>query len=121
MRLGGRFARAVRRSGLAAAAVLTILSAVALAPAAPVDTVLGQVGSRTISASDVALARALGMLGFAPSAAPIERSDVERYVDTLLMLEESARGSAATRRSSAGSGTTRSTATGLVVSSRTTS
>ena len=91
MRLGGPRARTGRRSGLAAAAVLTILSAVALAPAAPVDTVLGQVGSRTISASDVALARALGMLGFAPSAAPIERSDVERYVDTLLMLEEAGR------------------------------
>src|SRR5262249_54929184 len=60
-------------------------------PAVPVDTVLGQVGSRTISASDVALARALGVLGFSPTTAPIERSDVERYVDTLLMLDEAGR------------------------------
>jgi len=90
MRVGGRSAREVRRSGLAAAA-LVVLACVALARAAPVDTVLGQVGSRTISASDVALARALGVLGFAPSTAPIERSDVERYVDTLLMLDEAGR------------------------------
>jgi len=90
MRAGGRSAREVRRSGLAAAA-LVVLACVALARAAPVDTVLGQVGSRTISASDVALARALGVLGFAPSTAPIERSDVERYVDTLLMLDEAGR------------------------------
>ena len=91
MSVGGWSPRAVRRSGLAAAAVLVMLARVALVPAAPVDTVLGQVGSRTISASDVALARALGVLGFAPSAAPIERSDVERYVDTLLMLDEAGR------------------------------
>ena len=64
---------------------------VAVAPVGPIDTVLAQVGSRTISSSDIALARALGVLGFAPSASPIERLDVERFVDGLLMLEEAGR------------------------------
>ncbi|MGH7302826.1 MAG: hypothetical protein ACRELZ_06015 [Candidatus Rokuibacteriota bacterium] len=64
---------------------------VGVAPAGPIDTVLAQVGSRTISSSDIALARALGVLGFAPSASPIERSDVERFVDDLLLLEEAGR------------------------------
>src|SRR5262249_15591793 len=64
---------------------------VAVVPGGAGDAGLGQVGSRTISASDVALARALSVLGFAPSAAPIERSDVERYVDALLMLDEAGR------------------------------
>jgi len=91
MPVGGRSPRAVRWSGLAAGAVLLMLAHAMPAPAVPVDTVLGQVGSRTISASDVALARALGVLGFAPTTAPIERSDVERYVDTLLMLDEAGR------------------------------
>jgi len=83
--------RELRRPGLAAAAVLVVLFQVFLAAAEPVDTLLARAGSRTISASDVALARALGVLGFAPSASPIERSDVDRYVDALLMLEEAGR------------------------------
>jgi len=83
--------RELRRPGLATAAVLVVLFHVFLAAAEPVDTLLARAGSRTISASDVALARALGVLGFAPSASPIERSDVDRYVDALLMLEEAGR------------------------------
>jgi len=73
-----------------AAALLVLLHA-SLAPTEPVDTLLGQAGARTISASDIALARALGVFGFAPSAAPIERADVDRYVDVLLMLDEAGR------------------------------
>jgi hypothetical protein len=83
--------RELRRSGLAAAAVLVVLLQASLAPAEPVDTLLAQAGAKTISASDVALARALGVFGFAPSAAPIERSDLDRYVDVLLMLDEAGR------------------------------
>jgi hypothetical protein len=56
-----------------------------------VDVLLAQVEVRTIAASDIALARALGVLGFAPTAGPIERRDVERFVDALLILEEAAR------------------------------
>src|SRR5262249_60676194 len=68
-----------------------VLLHASLAPTAPVDTLLAQTGAKTISASDIALARALGVFGFAPSAAPIERSDVDRYVDVLLMLDEAGR------------------------------
>src|SRR5262245_31324715 len=71
-----RPARELGRPALAAAAALVVLLHASLAPTGPVDAVLAQVGSRTISASDVALARALGVLGFAPSATPIEHSDV---------------------------------------------
>ncbi|MGH7393247.1 MAG: hypothetical protein ACREM3_27895 [Candidatus Rokuibacteriota bacterium] len=60
----------------------------AAAPGAPLDTLLAVVDARTVAASDVALARGLGVLGFAPSTGPIARSEVERYVDVLLILEE---------------------------------
>jgi hypothetical protein len=97
--------RARRRPSLAAGAALAALLQAALAPlhasrdplhasraaAEPIDTLLAQAGPHTISASDVALARALGAFGFAPSAAPIARADVERYVDALLMLDEAGR------------------------------
>jgi hypothetical protein len=64
----------------------------ASAGAAPVlDVLLAQVEARTAAASDIALARALGVLGFARSTGPIERGDVERFVDILLILEEAGR------------------------------
>jgi hypothetical protein len=59
--------------------------------APPLDVLLAQVEVRTIAASDIALARALGVLGFAPSTGPIERRDVERFVDVLLLLDEAGR------------------------------
>jgi hypothetical protein len=71
--------------------VLVVLLHVSLAPAEPVDALLAQAGSRTIAASDIGLARALGVFGFAPTPSPIERSDVDRYVDVVLMLEEAGR------------------------------
>jgi hypothetical protein len=67
------------------------LASVAAAVTAPLDVLLAQVESRTIAASDIALARALHLFGFAPSAAPIERGDVERFVDVFLIVEEAGR------------------------------
>jgi hypothetical protein len=64
----------------------------ASAGAAPaLDVLLAQVEVRTVAASDIALARALGVLGFTPTTGPIEHRDVERFVDVLLILEEAAR------------------------------
>jgi len=64
----------------------------ASAGAAPaVDVLLAQVEVRTIAASDIALARGLGVLGFTPSTGPIEGRDVERFVDVLLILDEAGR------------------------------
>jgi hypothetical protein len=67
-----------------------------LAPGAPsagplVDALIGVVDGRTVAASDVALARALGVLGFAPSTAPITREEVERFADVRLLLDEAGR------------------------------
>jgi hypothetical protein len=80
-----------RRPVVVVVALLAALLHVSFAPAEPVDTLLAQVDARTISASDIALARALGVLGFAPSSAPITRTEVERFVDVLLILAEAAR------------------------------
>ncbi|HEY7366034.1 MAG TPA: hypothetical protein VIE37_18195 [Methylomirabilota bacterium] len=62
------------------------------AAAAPLhDRLLAVVDTTTVAASDIALARGLGVLGFAPASAPIERADVEHFVDVLLILDEATR------------------------------
>jgi hypothetical protein len=76
----------------AAVALLGLLLAPGAPSAAPLlDALVGVVDGRTVSASDVALARALGVLGFQPSTAPITREDVERFADVRLQLEEAGR------------------------------
>jgi hypothetical protein len=84
---------APRRSSLGRRAVLLVawllVAGAALSSAQMLDTLVAVVGSRTVAASDVALARALGAFGFAPSNAPMGRADVERYVDVALILQES--------------------------------
>jgi hypothetical protein len=72
-------------------ALLALLLAPGVAAAPFVDALLGVVAGRTVAASDIALARALGVLGFAPSTSPIAREDVERFVDVLLIVEEAGR------------------------------
>lgn len=74
-----------------AVALLVAVLHVSFARAEPVDTLLAQVDARTISASDIALARALRVFGFAPSSAPITRTDVDRFVDVRLILAEAAK------------------------------
>jgi hypothetical protein len=67
-----------------------------LLPAAPargaaavfVDAVLGTVEGRVVAASDIAVARALGLFGFTPSAAPIDAADVDRMLDASLLVAE---------------------------------
>jgi hypothetical protein len=56
-----------------------------------VDAVLAEVEREVVTASDVALARALGLFGLAPSPAPISAADVERLVDARLLLAEARR------------------------------
>jgi len=53
------------------------------ASAQVVDTLVAVVDSRTVAASDIALARALGTFGFTASTAPMARKDIDRYVDVL--------------------------------------
>jgi hypothetical protein len=77
-------------------AVVVALLGLLLAPGAPsaaplVDALIGVVDGRTVSASDVALARALGVFGFHASTAPITHEDIERFADARLLLDEAGR------------------------------
>jgi hypothetical protein len=62
---------------------LLVLPCAPAARAVLVDAILAQVGSAIVSASDIALARALGLFGFAPSENPIDAADVDRYAAAL--------------------------------------
>lgn len=53
-----------------------------------VDTVVAQIGARPVMLSDVALARALGVLGLNPSAGPITDADLAKYLDAQLAVRE---------------------------------
>ena len=74
-----------------AAWLLAVTGCASTAAAQMVDTLVAVVESRTVAASDIALARALGTFGFTVSAAPMGRKDIERYVDVVLVLQESER------------------------------
>jgi hypothetical protein len=80
----------LRLRRLLAALIAWSLSALSVhaTSAQVLDTLLAVVGSRTVAASDIALARALRAYGYVPSSAPMRRADVERYIDVLLILWE---------------------------------
>ena len=72
-------------------AALALLATAEVSGAADVrlmDSVLAEVGSRPVMLSDVALARALGVLGLEPSAGPITDTELERYLEAQLALRE---------------------------------
>jgi hypothetical protein len=56
-----------------------------------VDAVVAEVDGAVVAASDVALARALGLFGLAPAAGPLSAAEVERYADSRLLLREAIR------------------------------
>jgi len=76
--------------GLALAGLLALAGADP-AVAVLVDAVLAQVGSGIVTASDVALARALGLFGFTPSQNPIDAADVDRYSTAFAEVLEASR------------------------------
>ena len=53
-----------------------------------VDLTLAEIGGRLVALSDVALSRALGLYGLAPSDGPITVADLERYLDAQLAVRE---------------------------------
>lgn len=55
------------------------------------DAVLGEVDSRVVTASDVGLARALGLFGFVPSAEAIDAREFDRFVRAWLPVAEAER------------------------------
>jgi hypothetical protein len=65
-----------------------MLLAAPSADAAFVDAVLAEVETSVITASDVALARALGTHGFSPSAAAIGPEEVQRLIQARLLARE---------------------------------
>jgi len=72
-------------------AALALLATAGVSGAADVrlmDSVLAEVGSRPVMLSDVALARALGVLGLEPSAGPVTDTELERYLEAQLALRE---------------------------------
>ena len=55
------------------------------------DRVVAEVDGALVTASDVAIARALGLFELNPSPRAIEATDVERYVDGRLLTREATR------------------------------
>jgi len=76
---------------VALAGWLLAAASVSAASAQVIDTLAAVVNSRTVAASDIALARALGTFGFTASADAMARKDIDRYVDVVLILQESER------------------------------
>jgi hypothetical protein len=81
----------MRRLPLIALATFLALAWVRPANAVLVDAVVGAVGSTAVSASDIALARALGLFGFTPSEEPIGSADVDHYGAALVAVLEASR------------------------------
>ena len=81
------------RRGAAGALFLLVLTSgvVPASPAAFLDAVLAAQDETTITASDIALARALSLLGFHPADDPIRTTDVNRLLDARLVEREAAR------------------------------
>lgn len=55
------------------------------------DRVVAAIDGAPVTASDVAIARALGLFDLKPAPRAIEATDVERYVDGRLLVREAAR------------------------------
>jgi hypothetical protein len=68
-----------------------LLASTRLDAASPLDAIVGAVGASAVTASDIALARALSLFGFTPSDAPLRRMDVDRYAVALVAVREASR------------------------------
>jgi hypothetical protein len=88
--LSGRPLAPLALAGLA----LGLLAGMGPAPARGqtlLDAVLAEVEGQVVTASDVALARALSLFGVSPSAEPIGSGDVERLITARLVVNEARR------------------------------
>jgi hypothetical protein len=73
------------------ALIFAIAMSSSLLAAKFVDAIVAQVGLYTIAASDIALARALGLYDLPHLAGPIRPTDVERFIDARLIVAEAER------------------------------
>jgi len=71
--------------------LVVMAMAQSLGAATFVDAIVAQVDLHTIAASDIGLARALGLYGLAPSKGPIRSADIDRLIDVRLIIAESVR------------------------------
>jgi len=55
------------------------------------DRLVAEVDGAVVTASDVALGRALGLFGLAPTTGPLSAAEIQRYVDGQLLVREAAR------------------------------
>jgi hypothetical protein len=75
--------------GLACVSALGASSS-ALAAGTFLDAVLASVAGKTVTATDVAIGRALSLFGLRPSGAPIGRVEIEQVVNAVLLAREAA-------------------------------
>ena len=73
---------------LAWAIVAGLLAAAPAAGSSFVDAITGAVDGSVVTASEIAIARALALFGFAPSAAAIDAADVQRMLAARLIVAE---------------------------------
>jgi hypothetical protein len=78
---------------LAAAAILSALAWTGSAHAEEpfLDGLVAEVDGMVVTASDVALGRALGLFGLTPTGGPLSAGDIQHYVDGQLLAREAAR------------------------------
>ena len=78
---------------MAAAAILSVLAwaGSARAEAIFLDGLVAEVDGVVVTASDVALGRALGLFGLTPSSGPLSAGDIQRYIDGQLLAREASR------------------------------
>jgi hypothetical protein len=83
----------VRASLVVAVVILGVLAGVGAVSAEErfVDGVVAQVDGVVVTASDVALGRALGLFGLTPATGPLSESEIQRYLDGQLLAREGAR------------------------------
>ena len=79
------------------------------------DRVVAEIDATLVPASDVAIARALGLFDLTPAPRAIEATDVERYVDGRLLTREATRLVATTAEEGGGVGGRRDRAGGQTV------
>jgi hypothetical protein len=77
-----------RWAAVAGLALLLLAPGSAAGDARLVDMVLAEVGPSPVMLSEVAVARALGVLGLEPSDGPITDAELARYLDAQLVVRE---------------------------------
>lgn len=83
----------MRASLVVAVVILGVLAGVGAVSAEErfVDGVVAQVDGVVVTASDVALGRALGLFGLTPATGPLSESEIQRYLDGQLLAREGTR------------------------------